>query len=33
MAELAGSIAGIVSFGTKVTLVLSQLAADVGSAD
>ncbi|KAF2878184.1 hypothetical protein BDV95DRAFT_589148 [Massariosphaeria phaeospora] len=32
MAELAGSIIGIVSAGTKVTLVLSQLAADVGSA-
>jgi hypothetical protein len=32
MAEFAGSIIGIVSAGTKVTLVLSQLAADVGSA-
>jgi hypothetical protein len=32
MAELAGSIIGIVSAGTKVALVLSQLAADVGSA-
>ncbi|KAF2688744.1 hypothetical protein K458DRAFT_428257 [Lentithecium fluviatile CBS 122367] len=32
MAELAGSIIGIVSAGTKVTLVLSQFAADVGSA-
>ncbi|KAF2471402.1 uncharacterized protein BDR25DRAFT_342663 [Lindgomyces ingoldianus] len=32
MAELAASIIGIVSAGTKVTLVLSQLAADVGSA-
>ncbi|KAH7411804.1 hypothetical protein DE146DRAFT_255102 [Phaeosphaeria sp. MPI-PUGE-AT-0046c] len=32
MAELAGSIIGIVSAGTKVALVLSQLAADLGSA-
>lgn len=32
MAEFAASIIGIVSAGTKVTLVLSQLAADVGSA-
>lgn len=32
MAELAGSIIGIVSAGTKVALVLSQLAADMGSA-
>jgi hypothetical protein len=32
MAELAGSIIGIVSAGTKVALVLSQLAADIGSA-
>src|SRR4051812_36606885 len=32
MAELAASIISIVSAGTKVTLVLSQLAADVGSA-
>ncbi|KAF2028542.1 hypothetical protein EK21DRAFT_113709 [Setomelanomma holmii] len=32
MAELAGSIIGIVSAGTRVALVLSQLAADVGSA-
>jgi len=32
MAELAASIIGIVSAGTKVTLVLSQIAADVGSA-
>ena len=32
MAELAGIIVGIVSAGIKVTLVLSQLAADVGSA-
>ncbi|KAF2800470.1 hypothetical protein K505DRAFT_331692 [Melanomma pulvis-pyrius CBS 109.77] len=32
MAELAASIIGIVSAGTKVTLVLSQLAAEVGSA-
>jgi hypothetical protein len=32
MAELAGSIIGIVSAGTKVALVLSQLASDVGSA-
>jgi hypothetical protein len=32
MAELAASIIGIVSAGTKVTLVLSQLSADVGSA-
>ena len=32
MAELAASIIGIVSAGTKVPLVLSQLTADVGSA-
>lgn len=32
MAELAGSIIGIISAGTKVTLVLSQLASDIGSA-
>jgi hypothetical protein len=32
MAELAGSIIGIVSAGTKVALVLSQLASDIGSA-
>lgn len=32
MAELAASIIGIVSAGAKVTLVLSQLAADIGSA-
>ncbi|KAH4861829.1 hypothetical protein HBH75_025950 [Parastagonospora nodorum] len=32
MAELAGSIVGIVSAGTKVALVLSQLASDIGSA-
>ncbi|KAF2633404.1 hypothetical protein BU25DRAFT_444162 [Macroventuria anomochaeta] len=32
MAEFAASIIGIVSAGTKVALVLSQLAADVGSA-
>lgn len=32
MAELAASIIGIVSAGTKVTLVLSQLSVDVGSA-
>lgn len=32
MAELAASIIGIVSAGTKVALVLSQLAADIGSA-
>jgi hypothetical protein len=32
MAELAGSIIGIVSVGTKVALVLSQLASDIGSA-
>lgn len=32
MAELAGSIIGIVAAGTKVALVLSQLASDVGSA-
>jgi flagellar motor component MotA len=32
MAEFAASIIGIVSAGTKVTLVLTQLAADVGSA-
>jgi hypothetical protein len=32
MAEFASAIIGIVSAGTKVTLVLSQLAADVGSA-
>ena len=32
MAEFAGSIIGIVSAGAKVTLVLSQLATDVGSA-
>ncbi|KAI9690701.1 MAG: hypothetical protein M1820_009877 [Bogoriella megaspora] len=32
MAELAGTIIGIVSVGTKVALVLSQLAAGMGSA-
>jgi len=32
MAGLAASIIGIVSAGTKVTLVLAQLAADIGSA-
>lgn len=32
MAEFAASIIGIVSAGTKVAMVLSQLAADVGSA-
>lgn len=32
MAEFAASIIGIVSAGTKVALVLSQLSADVGSA-
>ncbi|KAF2119182.1 hypothetical protein BDV96DRAFT_372814 [Lophiotrema nucula] len=32
MAELAASVIGIVSAGTKVTLVLSQLAVDIGSA-
>jgi hypothetical protein len=32
MTELAGSIIGIVSAGTKVALVLSQLASDIGSA-
>jgi hypothetical protein len=32
MAELAASIIGIISAGTKVTLVLSQLASDIGSA-
>jgi hypothetical protein len=32
MAELAGSIIGIIAAGTKVALVLSQLASDVGSA-
>ncbi|KAF9701932.1 hypothetical protein EKO04_000159 [Ascochyta lentis] len=32
MAELVASIIGIVSAGTKVALVLSQLAADIGSA-
>ncbi|KAF3041586.1 hypothetical protein E8E12_008971 [Didymella heteroderae] len=32
MAEFTVSIIGIVSVGTKVALVLSQLAADVGSA-
>jgi hypothetical protein len=32
MAELAGSIIGIVSVGTKVALVLSQLASEIGSA-
>jgi len=31
MAGLAASIIGIVSAGTKVTLVLAQLAADIGS--
>jgi hypothetical protein len=32
MAEFAASIIGIVSAGTKVALILSQLSADVGSA-
>lgn len=32
MAELAGSIIGIISAGTKVAFVLSQLASDIGSA-
>lgn len=32
MAELAASILGIVSAGTKITLILAQLASDVGSA-
>ncbi|KAF2826185.1 hypothetical protein CC86DRAFT_25923 [Ophiobolus disseminans] len=32
MAELVGSIIGIVSAGTKVALVLSQLASDIGTA-
>jgi hypothetical protein len=32
MAEIAASIIGIVSAGTKVTIVLIQLASDVGSA-
>jgi hypothetical protein len=32
MAELAGSIIGIISAGTKVAYILSQLASDVGSA-
>ena len=32
MAELAASIIGIMSVGTKVTLVLSQVASDAGSA-
>lgn len=32
MAEFAASIIGIVSAGTKVALVLSQLSAEIGSA-
>lgn len=32
MAELAGSIIGIVAASTKVAIVLSQLASDIGSA-
>jgi hypothetical protein len=32
MAELAASLIGIISAGTKVALVLSQLASDIGSA-
>ena len=32
MADLATSILGIVSAGTKITLILAQLASDVGSA-
>jgi hypothetical protein len=32
MADLAASVLGIVSAGTKITLILAQLASDVGSA-